>query len=886
MTPLALRLSLALVALASPLVPASHRDAWRRQWEADLRHQWAFLAGHGRGWSGMDVWSRALGTVPHACVLRVRSWSMPSVIADIRYGTRSLLKQPGFAVVAVLLLGLGIGATTTIFSWVQGFVLRPLPGAAFADRVVAINGTTLTRPSISVSYPNFADMRDQVPGSLDSMTAARLVALNFRAEGGEAQRAWGELVSGDYFGVLGVVPARGRLLSADDDRVPDGHPVVVISHAFWQRQFAGEPEIVGRSVSINGRAFSVVGVTPESFRGSSSAMRVDLWLPMMMQATVVPGDRLNQRGNAWLQVFARLAPGATPAQAETELNVVAARLASEYPAVNTDRGVAVFPLWSAPGTPASILGPVLGVLFVLVGVVLLIVCANLASLMLARSSNREREIAVRLALGASRVRIVRQLLTESVLLAAAGGAVGLLLAGWASQLIGVFVPPSPQPIATDVALGARVPLFSFILAMLTTAIFGLVPALQSARPSLVPALKDTKGSIGGSRRTRMRSTLVVAQVALSMVMLVGAGLFVRTLQASQDADAGFDLEQGLLASLDLLPAGYDQPKGSAFYQRLVSDVLTVPGVTAAGLGRDIPLKLGGGSDTSGEVEGYEAAQGEEMTLFYDRISPGFLPTLGVPLVEGRGFTDQDDADHPNVILINETMARRYWKTGSAVGGRVNLGEWYTVVGVVKDMKYTTLNAAPVSFMYLPLYSSYRPDVTLVVRTAGDPAPVISGIRSAVRGLDDNLPLFDVRTVADHRLMVTFIPKLAASLLGAFGIVALVLGTVGLYGLLAYTVSQRTAEIGVRMALGAQQSDILRLVGGHGIRLTVIGGGIGLLLAFVLMPLLSSQLLGVGARDGLTYAIAAACLTVGAMAASYFPARRAARTDTLRALHHE
>jgi predicted permease len=369
-------------------------------------------------------------------------------------------------------------------------------------------------------------------------------------------------------------------------------------------------------------------------------------------------------------------------------------------------------------------------------------------------------------------------------------------------------------------------------------------------------------------------------------MLIGAGLFVRTLQQSQRGDVGFDLEQGLLASLDLLPAGYNQEEGNLFYQRLLNEVLTVPGITAAGLGRDIPLKLGGGSDTSGDIEGYVPLQGEEITLYYDRVSPGFLPTLGVPLIAGRGFTDEDDQDHPKVIVINETMAKRYWKNGPALGGRVNLGEWHTVIGVVKDMKYTTLNAPPVSFVYLPIYAGYRPDTTLVVRTAGDPASVIPGLRAAVSQVDANVPLFDLSTVADRRLMVTFIPTMAASMLGAFGIVALILATVGLYGLLAYSVSQRTAEIGVRVALGAQQADILRLVGGDGLRLTVIGGGIGLALAFVLMPLLGSQLVGVGARDSMTYVVALLCLTAGAVTASYFPARRAARTDTLRALHHE
>jgi predicted permease len=881
----ALRLSLALVSLASPVVPRARRPAWRRQWDADLRHQWAFLVAHrGLVLAAADLAGRAAGALPHAIVLRLRSWSLPMFLSDVRFGARMLVTRPAFSLVAILLLGLGIGANATIFSWARHFVLEPIDGVADAGRLVSVHGTTLTRREINYSYPNFDDTRDRQPDGLAGMTAVRLVALNVHA-GGEPQRAWGELVTANYFSVLGVPAALGRTLIDDDDRAPGASAVVVLSHGYWQRRFGSDPAVVGRSLQVNGRPFTVVGVAPEGFRGASSAMSVDLWVPMMMQGAVTPGDRLTQRGNAFLNVMARLSPGATIDRAQAGLSRVAADLAAEYPDVNTDRGAAVYPLWRDPGAPSSILAPVLGVLVVVVGIVLVIICANLANLLLARATGREREIAVRLALGAGRMRIVRQLLAENVLLAMAGGAVGLIVAVWSSQLLGRFVPPSPLPIDATMPLDVRLPLISFGLALVTTVAFGLVPAWQSSRATLAPALRETRGVVG-SRRVWIRNGLVVGQVAMSIVLLVGAGLFIRTLQRAQHADVGFDLERGTLASLDLLSGGYDEPRGVAFFRQLLADVESVPGVTSAALARDIPLKLGGGSDTTVRVEGYEPGEGEELTIYYDRVSPGLFETLGFALRAGRTFADQDDNPGAAVVVINETMARRFWEDGDAVGGRVFLGEWATVVGVVGDATYTTIGAPPVSYMYLPLYAYYRPDVTLVVRSAADPASVMGPIRDRVKALDPNLPLFDERTFAEHRGMAVFIPRLAAMCLGLFGALALILTTVGLYGLLAFNVGQRRSEIGVRLALGAQRGDIRRLVVWQGLRLTIAGAAIGFVVAFAAMPLLSSQLVGVSARDGLSYFATSILLLLGAVGASYLPARHAAAVDPIRALRYE
>jgi predicted permease len=878
----ALRAAQAAVRFASVVVPATRRHDWRRQWDADLFHQWAFLEAHPRRGRTLDLLSRAGGAVPHALSLRFRSWNMPTLFNDLRHGARNLAARPGFTGVAILLLGLGIGANATVYAWVENFLLRPLPGVSRTADLVALHGTTRTRRDISVSNPNFADLAARRPESLSHLAAHRLIAVNVRAEA-EPERAWAEIVTGDYFALLGVQPQHGRVLSSDDDRVPGGHPVAVISHRYWTRRFGARRAVIGSDIRINGAAFTVVGVAAERFRGGFPAVSTDLWVPMMMQRAVYPGDRLTARGDAWLSALARLAPGASIDQARAGLSAVAAQLATEHPDVNTNRGIAVYTLATDPSTAAGILGPMFAVLAAVGGVVLLTVCANLASLLLVRGAARQREIAVRLALGASRLRIVRQLLAENVLLAAGGAAAGVVFALWASGLFRLFVPPTPQPIDADVILSLRLVLYSLGLALATTVVFGLVPALQISRPSLVPALKESRGAIGGRRRTWVRNALVVTQVALSALLLAGAGLFARTLANAQRFDVGFDMEHGLLASIDLAPAGYDEPRGLALFDTLLQRIGAIPGVEAAALARDVPLKLGGGSDTSVEIEGYVPSEGEEITIYYDRVSPDIFRALGVPLIAGRGFTPRDAAASERVIVINETMARRYWKDGDAIGRRVDFGGPATVVGVVGDLTYTSPGAAPVAYMYLPLAAYYRPDMTLVVRTTGDPAGVATPIRAALQSIDANLPLFDVSTMAERRGIVLFVPRLVATLLGVLGAAALVLAAVGLYGLLAFVVGQRTQEIGVRLALGAQPSELRRLIVRQGVRLAAIGVAGGLGLACVVLPLASSQLIGVGARDLTSYGGAALLLVGGAIAASYLPARRAAAIDPIEAL---
>jgi len=806
------------------------------------------------------------------------------ITQDIRYGWRLMVRKPALTIVAVLTLGLGIGANVTIYSWVQALLLRPMPTVAAADRLVSLSTTTRTRSDLSVSWPNFVDMRARRPASVEDLLAYSMVPLNLRTGSGP-ERVWGLLVSGNYFDVLGLAPALGRGFDPED-RVPEANPVAVFSYAYWQRHFSADPAIVGRSVVLNGRAFTVVGVAPEGFRGNAAGLGIDVFVPMMMQKAVMPGDRLQERGNSWLLTMVKLKPGVSLARAQADFAVVARSLAAEYP-VESGRGISIRPLWRGPGA-SQILLPVLSVLTGLVGLVLLIACANVASLLLASGAGRQRETAVRLALGASRGRLIRQLLTESTLLAAGGGAMGAIVAYWTADLLHVFVPPTGLPIAFDAPMSLPVILFATALTIGSTLVFGLVPAWQGSSSNLVPALKDASGSVSSSpRRTRLRQGLVVAQVALSLVLLVSAGLFVRTLYNAQTLDPGFSTRNGLFASIDLLPAGYDAARGTALFRELQARALEIPGVEAATLMQRVPLNLGGGSDFGVGVDGYTPAPNEEMTVFYNRVGSAYLRTLGIGLVAGRDVTERDLPSSPKVAIVNETMAKRYWSGRSPIGGHVHVGkDTLEVVGIARDGKYGTITEAPRAFMYLPVQQWYRPDTILALKTSGDPASAASGVQRVVRGLDPELPVFELRTIAEHLDFALFVQRMAASLLGVFGILALFLATIGLYGVIAATVAQRTSEIGMRMALGASRADILSLVLKQGLAVTVTGAAIGVAGAVGVTRLFASQLVGVSATDGLSFAGTTLLLVAVALAACYLPARRAARIDPLLALRNE
>jgi putative ABC transport system permease protein len=888
MKTLLLRVLLALIDAGSWLAPPSRRREWRRQWRADILHEWRWLSQQERGVAERaTLVRRTAGALRHALWLRGHVRRLEMITHDLRYGWRQMVRRPGITIAGIVTLGLGIGANVTMYSWLDGRLRGLVPGVADSNRLVAMNGVSGTRNALSMSYQDFLDFRERRPASIDDLIVYTLAPMNLRTDG-DPMRVFGELVSGNYFDVLGVRPLLGRTFLREEGAAPNRYPVVVFSYNFWQRRFAGDPSIVGRTVMLNGRAFTVVGVAAEGFRGAEPYLNLDVWVPVVMQPSLTSGgDRLSARGNHWLEAMVRLKPGVRAARGQADLNLVAADLARAYPG-DSFPGVQLYELWRAPSMGGASVTAVMGIQLGVAAVVLLIACANVANLLLGSAATRQRETAVRLALGASRGRLVQQLLTESTLLAVAGGAAGLLFAYWTKDLAKVFVPPAPLPIELAPQLNGVVMLFGVAITFGTAVVFGLMPALQGSRSSVVIALKEAASvTTATPRRARLRRALVIAQVALSLLLLVSAGLFIRTLVNAQSVDPGFSTRSGLVASIDLQAAGYDAARGRALQRQLLARVRDVAGIDAASFAQRMPLGFGGSSDMTITVDGYTPAPNEEMHVYYNRVGAAYFTTMGIRLIDGRELGERDVDGAPGVTVINETMARRYFPGRSALGGRVRVGpRTLEIVGVARDGKYVSVNEAPRPYMYLPLQQWYRPDVVLIAKTAGDPAAALPALQAAVHALDANLPLFDVRTVAEHLEVGVFVQRMVATLLGAFGALALLLAVVGLYGVIAAIASQRTVEIGMRMALGATRRDIVALILRQGFSMTLVGVGIGLGGALAVTRLFDSLLVGVSATDAISFTATTALLIGVALLASYVPARRAAGVDPLQALRNE
>jgi Acidobacterial duplicated orphan permease len=814
---------------------------------------------------------------------------METLWQDVRFGFRILLKSPAFTLVAALSLALGIGANTAVFSIINASLLKPLP-VEEPERLASVFTTDAKNPgNLPTSHLNYVDYRDQ------NQVFSGLLAYSFAqvslTRGETTEPVFGLVVSGNYFDVLGVKAALGRTFMPDEDKTPGAHPVVVLSHGLWQRSFGGDTNLVGKTISVNRHDFTVIGIVPEGFSGTDLGPGPDLWVPMMMHDQAQPGfDFYNERRALILNLIGRLKPGVTLQQAQASLKIFAGQLAQSFPKDNEGRGAKTVPLLQARIDPDGS-GQLLlasGVMMAVVALVLLIACANIANLLLARASARRKEIAMRLALGAGRGRLIRQLLTESLVLSLVGGMVGFLVAFWAKDLLSSFDPvgggPNAPPVAT---LNFRVLGFTLLVSLLSGVIFGLAPALQASKPDLLLTLKgETTGPIRRAFGFNLRKALVMVQVALSLVSLISAGLFVRSLSNAQAVNPGFITDSILLTGFNLGREGMARPQGLNFQRQLVERVGALPGSRSVTIASNRPF--GGGFSHTVFPEG-QAPSERGVFVQVNNVGLRFFETLGIPLITGRDFTEQDGENAPQVVIVNETMARRFWPNQNAIGKRFKFfGEesYREVVGVARDTKYNSLTEANTPFIYLPLLQNYADAGTLHVRATGDAAQITAAVRGVVNELAPNLPLLNVQTLGDRIDQSLDGPRAQTRLLAFFGLLALLLSSIGIYGVMAYSVAQRTREIGIRMALGARSQNVLSLVVGQEMALVGIGVALGLIAAFAVTRLIGSLLFGVGAADPVTFVIASLLLVSVAALAGYLPARRATKVDPLIALRHE
>jgi macrolide transport system ATP-binding/permease protein len=814
------------------------------------------------------------------------------MIQDLRYGLRMLARSPAFTSIAVLSLALGIGANTAIFSLVNVILLRPMP-VQDPERLVSVFMTDQRNAgNLPFSHLNYKDLRDQNE-VFSGLTALTFAQVNWSRET-EAEQIPLQVVSGDYFTVLGVPLARGRAFHPEEDRTPTA--VAVISHGFWERALGSDPTIVGRTLTFNRVPFTVVGIAAKGFTGTFLGGGPSAWVPMSMHDVVQPGFTwYEQRRGLFLGVVGRLKPGMSLDQATANLRTIFGRLEQAYPVENKGRGVAATPLLDARINPQGLQGAGIPfgrlsmILMTIVGIVLLIACANVANLLLARATRRRKEIAVRLAIGAKRIRLVRQLLTESIVLSIAGGALGLLLAYWLlDALIGADLQ-LPLPVGDDVSIDRRVLTFTSLLALGTGVLFGLAPAIQASKPDFVPVLKNEILPSGTPRRgsglPSMRQSLVIAQLALSLVALIAAGVFLRSLMRTERTNTGFEKASVLILTFNLGREGYTEERGQIFYEDAAERAATVAGVQHAAVAQNPPL--GGGILRTIFPEGQDTTTRDRILVQVNSIGPGYFDTLGIPLVRGRDFARTDADGAPLVVIVNETMAGRFWPGEDSIGKRFKffgVDDFTTIIGVARDSKYNAVAEEPIPFIYQPLRQNYTPQATLHVRAVGDAAALAPAVRREVRRIDPTLSLFNLRTLEDQVAQSLAPLRVNVIIIASFGALALLLASIGLYGVTSYAVTQRTREIGVRMALGAGRFSVLRMILGHGLLLVVLGVGAGLLSALVLSSLVPAVLLpNASAGDPLTFFTTAMLLAAVAIIASAIPAYRATRIDPLVAL---
>ncbi len=800
---------------------------------------------------------------------------------DVRFGIRQLRRSPGFTFVALLSLGLGVGGNAVIFSLISTILLRPLP-ISHPEQVFAIHQGKEKDASYSqsMSYSNYRDIRDR-NAVLQGMAVYRFDPMSL-SHNGSNERVWGYLVSGNYFDVLGVQAFLGRTFTADEDRVPNAHPVAVLSYGCWQRRFGGEPGIVGQSIQINGHDFTLIGVAPSGFTGTESLFTPEFWVPSMMQEWIETRSGLENRHDGQWIAFGRLKPGTNSEQARAQLNMVARQLGQEYPKVDEGMSLRLTPPGLVDPNLRSAVIAFSGALMLTVLLVLLIACTNLASLLLARATQRRKEIAVRMAIGATRARLAWQLLTESVTLSVIGAAFGLAIGQALILVARASLPRTDFALTLDLRMDWRVVSFVVTLAVVTGVGFGLVPALQASRYDVVSALKEDSA---GRRRAWLRGALVVMQVALSFVLLIMAGLTVRSLKHTEAIGPGFDPNNAATMSVDLGLQEYDEKRGENFYQQLAERVRALPGVKSAGWTARLPLGLDY-STTGVYPEAQAEPRAEEMPYaIYTSVSPDYFAAMGIPIVGGRRFAESDTARSLRIAIVNETLAQRFWPGENAIGKRLHAGSRgaLEVVGVARNGKYRSLGEIPAMVVYYPLSQEYATSAALVVRTNADPRAEISSLRSEVQKLDPQLPIYDAKTLKEHMRLALFPLHAGAVVAGGFALLAMILAAIGIYGVMAYSVGQRTQEIGIRMALGASAGDVWKMVLKQGVIITATGMVLGLICAIGLSGVVASMLYGVSATDPSTFLFIALLLAAVSLAACYLPAQRATKVDPVVAI---
>ena len=802
---------------------------------------------------------------------------------DLRFGLRMLRRSPGFASLAILCLTLGIGANAAVFSWIEGILLRPFPLVTGQDRMVALAGTDRPAGRDDVSWPDFEDFQKNCK-LFETFIVDRISGTTLSI-GDRADRTTMSVVSANYFDALGVRPILGRGFRPEEDGGRNAHPVTVISYQMWRERYRRDPEIVGKTQLLNGVKHTIVGVAPEGFYGTFVGWAMQFWVPVSMQELFDPGGyKLEDRGARWIEGFARLKPGVSLAQAQAEISAVAARLEDAYPATNRGRGIRLYRLWETPFNNAGTLLPTLSVTLAVVVFVLLIACANVSNLLLVRAFGRRHEMTVRLAIGCGRGRLVQQLLTEGLILSGLAAAGGLLVARWCRNLLALILPArGGVTMNLPGEIDWRVLLASAGVCALATLLFGLVPALQTGRLDLSSSLKSESGGVvGGRRRAVVRSVLVVVQVALSFPMLVGAGLLLESLRGLEDTKPGFS--PGVLNSwVDLKAAGYDNQRMKSFADDLTDRLDALPGVQSVALSRMTPFTYRSYSSAPVAVDGYVTTSEEQPTADYNEVAPAYFATMGIPLIAGREFTRADNETAPLVAIVNEAMAAQFWRGQDPVGRRLQVkGRWMQVVGVAKMSKYRNLAEIPRPFFYVPMRQSAT-GLNLNIRTALGPEAMAKALVAEIHAIDANLAPGEVITMQENVDRTTAVQRMAVTFLGAIGVLALLLAAIGLYGVMSYTVSQSTRELGLRMALGAGASDLLRLVMSQGLMLTAIGLVLGGAVAMGTTRLIAGLLYRVSPRDPAAFALAALAMAAAAATACFLPGWRAMRTDPGRAL---